>query len=98
MAGVLADIWTDHFANISHKYYHFSQFVQFETLIVMLNLKYKYYASGLYLLSSLYFSKRNVLETGLCLYLLLKPTQLGPIGIQSLKRCVLKNKQGVVFR
>jgi hypothetical protein len=51
-----------------------------------------------------YISEHNVSETGLCLLLQVKPTQLAPIdrasgylrneyGIQSPKRCVLKHKQ-----
>jgi hypothetical protein len=66
---------------------------------------YKYYVfwilSIVFSLSKkrpVYFSKHNVSETGFCLRLQAKPIQLGPIDtaspyLQSLKRCVLKNKQ-----
>jgi hypothetical protein len=47
---------------------------------------YKYYVFGHYPSSCLdlkrrpvYLSKHNVLETGFCLHLQVKPTQLGPI-------------------
>jgi hypothetical protein len=41
--------------------------------------QYRYYVSGHYPSSCLYFSKHNVSETGFCLRLHVKPTQLGPI-------------------
>jgi predicted nucleic acid-binding protein len=43
------------------------------------NKFYKYYVFGHYLSSRLYLSKHNVSETGFCLRLQVKPTQLGPI-------------------
>jgi hypothetical protein len=55
-----------------------------------------------------YFSKHNVSDTGFCLRLQVKPTQLGPIDRaspylrndpeSSLRNIVLKNKQDGVFR
>jgi hypothetical protein len=70
-------------------------------------LKYKYYVFGHYPWSCLYlkhcavyFSKHNISETGVCLHLQVKPTQLGPKDgnrIQSPKGCVLKNKQDGVL-
>jgi hypothetical protein len=55
---------------------------------------------------SIYISKHNVSETGFCLHLQVKPTQLGPIDraspylkteTQSSLRNVLKYKQDGVF-
>jgi hypothetical protein len=50
-----------------------------------------------------YFSKHDVSQTGFCLRLQVKPTQLGPIDRASpslrtpMPACVLKNKQDVVL-